>query len=82
MLDRYAHPIIDAVAANIRRARHASGVTQEELADRSGLSSRYVGSIERGSVVISIITLVRLAEALDVDPCELLRLPPRRPRRR
>jgi DNA-binding XRE family transcriptional regulator len=60
-------------------ARHAGGVTQEELADRAGSSSRYVGSIERGSVVISIITLVQLASALKVEPAELLRLPPRRP---
>jgi transcriptional regulator with XRE-family HTH domain len=82
MLDRFSHPIIDAVATNVRRARHAGGVTQEELADRAGLSSRYVGSIERGNVVISIVTLVELARALKVEPAELLRLPPRRSRRR
>jgi transcriptional regulator with XRE-family HTH domain len=82
MLGRYSHPVIDAVATNVRRARHAGGVTQEELAGRSGLSSRYVGSIERGEVIMSIVTLVQLAGALKVEPAELLRLPPRRPRRR
>ncbi len=82
MLGRFSHPVIGAVATNVRRARRAGGVTQEKLADRAGLSSRYVGSIERGSVVISIVTLVELAKALGVEPAELLRLPPRRSRRR
>jgi transcriptional regulator with XRE-family HTH domain len=81
MLGRFSHPVIGAVATNVRRARQAGGVTQEKLADRAGLSSRYVGSIERGSVVISIVTLVELAKALGVEPAELLRLPPRRSRR-
>jgi transcriptional regulator with XRE-family HTH domain len=81
MLGRFSHPVIGAVATNVRRARRAGGVTQEKLADRAGLSSRYVGSIERGSVVISIVTLVELAKALGVEPAELLRLPSRRSRR-
>ena len=40
----------EAMAINLRRERHAREMTQEELADRAGLSSRYLGSIERGAV--------------------------------
>jgi hypothetical protein len=36
-----------AMAINVRRERHARQLTQEELADRAGLSARYLGSIER-----------------------------------
>lgn len=68
----------DALAINVRRARHARKVTQEELADWAGLSARYVGSIERGAVSASISVLERLAKALNVDPCELIGAPPRR----
>jgi transcriptional regulator with XRE-family HTH domain len=68
----------DALAINVRRARHARKVTQEELADRAGLSARYVGSIERGAVSASISVLERLAKALTVDPCELIGVPQRR----
>lgn len=68
----------DALAINVRRARHATKVTQEELADRAGLSARYVGSIERSAVSASVSVLERLAKALDVDPCQLIRVPPRR----
>nr|NUR36576.1 helix-turn-helix transcriptional regulator [Sphingomonas sp.] len=63
----------DVLATNLRRVRQASGMTQEELADQTGLSSRYIGSIERARVSASISILGRLADALRVDPCELIR---------
>jgi transcriptional regulator with XRE-family HTH domain len=67
-----------AMATNVRRARHASDLTQEELAHRAGLSARYLGSIERAAVSASVTVLGRLARALRVDPCELIRAPLRR----
>jgi transcriptional regulator with XRE-family HTH domain len=67
-----------AMAVNVRRTRHAKQLTQEELADRAGLSARYLGSIERGAVSASVSVLGQLAQALRVDPCELIRVPNRR----
>ena len=67
-----------AMARNVRRERHARKLSQEELADRAGLSARYLGSIERARVSASLTVLERLAEALRVDPCELIRGGPRR----
>ncbi|WP_264606215.1 helix-turn-helix domain-containing protein [Sphingobium sp. B2D3C] len=66
----------DLLATNLRLLRQECGITQEELADRTGLSSRYVGSIERARVSASVTVLGKLAVALRVDPCDLLR-PPR-----
>lgn len=63
----------EAMATNVRRARHARELTQEELADRAGLSVRYLGSIERAGVSASVTVLGRLARALRVDPCDLIR---------
>ena len=57
-------------------------MTQEELADRAGLSARYLGSIERAKVSATITVLERLARALDVDPCELIRVKRRKQARR
>jgi transcriptional regulator with XRE-family HTH domain len=65
----------EAMAVNLRRERHAKELTQEELADRAGLSSRYLGSIERGAVSASVTVLGRLAQALRVSPCELIASP-------
>jgi predicted transcriptional regulator len=47
----------EAVATNLRRARHARRLTQEELADRAGLSARYLGSIKRAAVSASVTVL-------------------------
>jgi transcriptional regulator with XRE-family HTH domain len=62
----------------LRRARHERKLTQEELAARAGLSSRYLGSIERAVVSASVTVLGQLADALDIDPCELVRSTPRK----
>lgn len=58
---------------NLRRKRHDQEMTQEELAERAGLSARYVGAIERGDVSASVTVLGQIAEALGVEPGELLR---------
>ena len=58
---------------NLRRKRHDQHMTQEELADRAGLSARYVGAIERGDVSASVTVLGQIAEALGVEPGDLLR---------
>lgn len=67
----------EVMAVNLRRLRYDKKLTQEELADRSGLSMRYVGSIERGAVSASVSVLGKIAQALGVDPCDLIRLPRR-----
>jgi transcriptional regulator with XRE-family HTH domain len=46
-----------AMAVNLRRKRHARELSQEELADRIGLSARYLGSIERADVSASVTVL-------------------------
>jgi transcriptional regulator with XRE-family HTH domain len=61
------------MAANVRRLRESRKLTQEGLAERAGLSARYISSIERGVVSASVTVLGQVARALDVDPCELIR---------
>jgi transcriptional regulator with XRE-family HTH domain len=63
----------EVMAVNLRRLRHAKGMTQEELAEKAGLSARYVGGIERADVSASVSVLGRIAEALEVEPPELIR---------
>jgi transcriptional regulator with XRE-family HTH domain len=57
----------EIVAANLRRIRHAKKITQEELADRVGLSSRYIGSVERGAASPTVTVLGKLADALGIE---------------
>ena len=63
----------DVVARNLLRLRQAKGWTQEELADRVGLSVRYVGQVERGQASMSVTVLGQFADALATDPTELVR---------
>jgi transcriptional regulator with XRE-family HTH domain len=67
-----------AMAVNVRRERYAREMTQEELAHEAGLSARYLGAIERAQVSATVTVLGRLAQALKVDPAELIRAQPRR----
>lgn len=63
----------EVMAINMRRIRHDQNLTQEELAARAEISMRYVGSIERARVAASVSVLGKLAKALDVDPCDLIK---------
>ena len=63
----------EVMAVNLRRIRHDKQMTQEELADRAGLSARYIGSIERADVSASVTVLGQLAAALGVDAADLIR---------
>ena len=62
----------EIMAMNLRRKRHDQHMTQEELAERAGLSARYVGAIERGDVSASVTVLGQIAEALGIEPGDLL----------
>ena len=62
----------ETIAMNVLRARQEQGLTQEELADRAGLSNRYIGAIERATVSISITVLAQVAAALNLEPSDLL----------
>lgn len=52
----------------VRDRRNELGLSQEALADRSELHWTYFGQVERGQVNISLHNILRIAEALDVNP--------------
>ena len=57
---------------NLKRLRKASGLSQDELATRSGLHRTYVSSVERGNRNVSLENIFTLAAALGCDPRSLL----------
>lgn len=61
----------DRVGANVRRLRKAKSLSQEALAHEAGMSMRYLAGLERGEENPSLAFLVKLAEALDVEPGSL-----------
>lgn len=57
---------------NLRSCRARAELSQEDLGMRASLHRTEVGLLERGARVPRIDTLVKIASALSVSPCELL----------
>jgi DNA-binding XRE family transcriptional regulator len=62
---------IDYVSDRIRAARKRIGMTQEELADKSGLPQSHISRLENGQHSPSRVTLEKIAAALGVQLTEL-----------
>ena len=60
------------IGANIRNARKQRGYSQEEFADIAGFSRSYYTEIETGKRNMSVLNLIRIIEALNVDPNEII----------
>ena len=60
------------VGSNFARIRREMGLTQEEVAERSGFSQQYISSLENGRRNPTVITLYELAQALGIGPLDLL----------
>jgi transcriptional regulator with XRE-family HTH domain len=65
------HPYFKRLGSRLRAARQAKGWTQQELAERTGLTAAFLSYLENGSRSGSLESLVKLAEALSLEP-ELL----------
>jgi len=60
------------VGRNVRAAREARRMTQEQLAETAGFSQQYISNLERGLCNPTIVTLHELAQALRLTPVDLL----------
>jgi transcriptional regulator with XRE-family HTH domain len=65
-------------ATNLRRLRHAKGLSQDDLAYEAEVSRSYLSQLEKGEFYASLKILEKLAKVLAVEPAELLKSPQRR----
>ena len=63
--------IIRVFGANVRRYREAAGMSQEKLADKSGLHRTYISAVERFQRSISLNNIQKIADALNVKTSRL-----------
>jgi transcriptional regulator with XRE-family HTH domain len=74
--------IREVFARNLRKARHAKGLSQEALAHEAEVDRTYISALERGVYSATIDMVDKLATVLNVEASTLLERPPKqRPRR-
>lgn len=64
------------VGRNLRAYRLARGLSQEAFAEVVGVHRTYMGGLERGERNLTLKSVEKIAERIDVDPLSLMAEPP------
>ena len=64
--------LVSSFGTAVRQLREQQGWSQEHLAERADLNRSYVGELERGQAIPSLLTLKKLALALNLSLANLL----------
>ena len=58
---------LDTIGKNIRKFREIKKLRQEDLAEKTDLTTNYIGMIERGKKIPSLETLINILNSLGVS---------------
>jgi transcriptional regulator with XRE-family HTH domain len=58
------------VVGQIKRIRMQKGISQIELSLRADLSQSFLANLEKGKKLPSVLTIIKIADALEVNPKE------------
>jgi transcriptional regulator with XRE-family HTH domain len=64
--------LVSSFGVAVRQLRERHGWSQEALAERADLNRSYVGELERGQAIPSLVTLEKLAVALNLSLTSLM----------
>lgn len=73
LTSRRQDPALVALGEALRRIRLSKSISQERLALTAEVDRSYVGRVERGDNNVAVLTLVRLAAALDISVATLMK---------
>ena len=65
--------ILDIFARNVKKRRNELGISQEKLAELSGLHRTYIGMIESSEKNITLLNIQKISKALNVEISTLLK---------
>lgn len=63
---------LTSIGKNIRKHRKIQGLRQEDVAEKTGISTNYYGVIERGEKIPALDTFVAILNALDISADQVL----------
>lgn len=63
---------LDTIGRNIRKYRTQKKLRQDQLAEKTELSTNYIGMVERGEKIPALETFLKIANALEVSADMLL----------
>jgi transcriptional regulator with XRE-family HTH domain len=72
LTSRRQDPSLVALGEALRSIRLSKSISQERLALTAEVDRSYVGRVERGDNNVAVVTLVRLAAALDISVATLM----------
>jgi transcriptional regulator with XRE-family HTH domain len=63
---------ISDFGVHVRQLREKKNMSQQDLANDCSMSKRQIGRIERGEINTSLGTIINIANALEIEPKDLL----------
>jgi len=63
--------VLKKIGQRIRDIRKQKGLSQEQLGEKAGFHFSYIGGVERAEKNITLINLLKIADALDVQIIDL-----------
>lgn len=72
-INKVKSPALTAFGEAIRQRRKALGYSQEAFGDACGIDRSYMGGIERGEHNLALINILKIIDALGVQPSEFFK---------
>ncbi|MEX3630339.1 MAG: helix-turn-helix transcriptional regulator [Burkholderia sp.] len=67
------NPMLVAFGTTVRRLRKELGYSQEAFGSLCGIDRSYMGGIERGEHNLALVNIMKIVQALDMQPSEFFR---------
>lgn len=67
------NPDLETFGTAVRSHRKAMGYSQEAFGDACGIDRSYMGGIERGEHNLALVNILKIIEALNIQPSEFFK---------
>ncbi len=73
MIQKKHNKILKEFGTHIKQIRQTKGLSLRELSSECDIDNSKISKIERGGINVTLLTVIELAQGLDVPPMELLK---------